>query len=45
MPTIICSWCDYIGQGEDYDARIADVEVHEETCLQRPSPEEEESEL
>lgn len=32
MPTIICSYCEYVGQGDEYEDRIADVEAHEETC-------------
>ena len=32
MPTIICSYCDYVGQGDEYEDRIQDVENHEEFC-------------
>ena len=32
MPTIICSYCDYVGQGDEYEDRIQDVERHEEYC-------------
>jgi len=32
MPTIICSYCEYVGQGNDYEERIDDVEIHEEWC-------------
>ena len=39
MPTIICSYCEYVGQGEDYADQIADVEVHEETCPERAADE------
>lgn len=35
MPTIICSYCEYVGQGDEYEDRIADVEAHEETCETR----------
>jgi hypothetical protein len=35
MPTIICSYCQYVGQGTDYDDRIADVEQHEEICPEK----------
>lgn len=35
MPTIICSWCEYVGQGEEYEDRINDVEEHEKTCEYR----------
>ena len=39
MPTIICSYCQYVGNAEgkylDYDAIIDDVEKHEETCEAR----------
>lgn len=43
MPTIICSYCEYVGQGNDFDEQIADVQRHEdEEC--RAKPEEEENE-
>ena len=32
MPTIICSFCEYVGQGDEYEDRIQDVETHEEYC-------------
>jgi len=32
MPTIICSWCQYVGQGVDPDSQLDDVIKHEETC-------------
>ncbi len=32
MPTIICSYCEYVGQGDDDEDRISDVEAHEEFC-------------
>lgn len=32
MPTIICSYCQYVGQGDEYEGRIQDVENHEEYC-------------
>lgn len=35
MPTIICSWCQYVGQGETLEDRINDVEKHEEHCKER----------
>lgn len=41
MPTIICSYCEYVGQGELYEDRIADVEEHEVTCPERPKEENE----
>lgn len=40
MPTIICSYCEYVGQGDDYEERIADVEAHEEYCETRTADEE-----
>ena len=36
MPTIICDYCQYVGSGDDYPERIADVEDHEETCPEKP---------
>ena len=42
MPTIICSYCQYVGQGDDDDERIADVECHEENeCKEKPEEEDE----
>jgi len=35
MPTIICSYCHYVGSGASYDERIEDVLNHEETCPER----------
>ncbi len=35
MPTIICSFCQYVGQGEEFEDRIQDVESHEEFCPER----------
>jgi len=38
MVTIICSYCEYVGQDKskskyrNYDKEIEDVEKHEETC-------------
>jgi hypothetical protein len=32
MVTIICSYCQYVGQGEDYNDKIKDVISHEEVC-------------
>ena len=32
MPTIICSYCEYVGQGEGFGERIQDVLEHEEIC-------------
>lgn len=29
MPTIICSWCQYVGQGEELEDRQSDALVHE----------------
>ena len=40
MPTIICSYCEYVGQGDEYEDRIADVEAHEEFCETRLANEE-----
>lgn len=40
MPTIICSYCEYIGQGDDDEDRISDVEAHEEYCPERLANEE-----
>jgi hypothetical protein len=42
MPTIICSYCEYVGQGFDFEERILDVENHEIEC--RAKPEEDENE-
>lgn len=36
MPTIICSYCQYVGQGEDFEDRLADVLDHEEDCEENP---------
>ena len=45
MPTIICSYCEYVGQGDTFEEQIADVEQHEdEECREKPEPEEEENE-
>ena len=35
MPTIICSYCDYVGQGEDEYDQYNDAEAHEEYCEMR----------
>ena len=35
MPTIICSWCEYVGQGDDFADRIQDVLNHEKTCPEK----------
>ena len=35
MPVIMCEWCEYLGQGDTYEDRIADVEKHEETCPEK----------
>jgi len=39
MPTIICSYCDYVGQFKgkylDIDAMWEDVVEHEKTCPER----------
>ena len=38
MPTIICSYCNYVGQDRtgkdtlDFDAMLQDVIEHEKTC-------------
>lgn len=40
MPTIICNWCQYAGQGNSYEEQIKDVERHEdEDCSERPKDE------
>ncbi len=36
MPTIICSYCEYVGSGKYYKDQIADVDKHEETCSEKP---------
>ena len=35
MVTVICSYCQYVGQGKDYWEKCSDVEKHEETCVER----------
>lgn len=40
MPTIICSYCDYVGEGDEYEDRLRDVENHEEYCEARLASEE-----
>lgn len=35
MPTIICSFCEYVGQGEDELDQFADALAHEEYCPER----------
>ena len=42
MPTIICSYCEYVGHGEDFEDRLADVLDHEEDCREKPEGEENE---
>ena len=32
MPTIICSYCEFVGQGDDFEDRIKDIEEHEVNC-------------
>lgn len=32
----MCLYCHYLGQGKDWDAKIVDVEIHEETCSEKP---------
>lgn len=39
MATIICSYCQYVGQGDDYEEQLVDVCNHEETCSERPKDE------
>jgi len=39
MPTVICDYCSYVGQGADYEDMIVDVENHEEECKERPEGE------
>ncbi len=49
MPTIICDFCQYVGNGTQYNERIGDVEDHEKTCKENPDyaeePEIEECEI
>jgi hypothetical protein len=35
MPTIICSYCEYVGQGDDEVEQYSDAEAHEEYCEAR----------
>lgn len=43
MPTIICSYCEYVGQGDDFDERLLDVQRHEEDdCREKPEENEDE---
>ena len=39
MPTIICSYCKYVGSGLTYESIICDVVKHEKTCSERPESE------
>ena len=39
MPTIICSYCQYVGQGDEYEDRIQDVEDREEYCEMKTADE------
>lgn len=43
MPTIICSYCQYVGQCpseyRDLEGEIADVDKHEKTCSEKPKEE------
>lgn len=39
MPTIICSYCQYVGSGSTHIAILADVEEHEATCKENPDTE------
>ena len=39
MATIICSYCQYVGQGDEYEDQIQDVEEHEMSCSERPENE------
>lgn len=32
MPTIICDWCQYVGQGDSIAERWNDVFKHEKNC-------------
>ena len=41
MPTIICSYCEYVGQGDTYEEQILDVENHEIKCRAKPEEENE----
>ena len=44
MPTIICSYCEYVGQGDNFEEQILDVQNHETECRARPEEENEENE-
>ena len=37
MPTVICSYCQYVGSGNNYEERIVDVVKHEKCCPERIS--------
>lgn len=45
MPTIICSYCQYVGSGETHLKRLVDVEEHERTCGENTEQVEDEYEL
>ncbi len=36
MPTIICSYCQYVGSGNSIAARYENVELHELNCPENP---------
>ena len=32
----MCNYCQYLGQGYDYEAKLRNVERHEKTCSENP---------
>lgn len=32
MPIVICSWCDYVGQGKTLEDQYNDAKEHERSC-------------
>ena len=41
MPTVICNYCQYVGQGVLATDRWIDAERHEKTCEENPDSEKE----
>lgn len=39
MPTIICSYCDYVGQGDEIEDKWQDALNHEKTCSENTEDE------
>lgn len=35
MPIIMCVYCEYIGQGENWSEKMKDVREHEKICKWR----------